>query len=300
MSGNNVVGLPGWLVEVSSGEVSREDSLGWFGDDGGGDMSLVKTMARDDRRLSGVVGSFRSLRRTDSGVGEELSFDQAVWVVSNVISERGWFDGDKPEEYLIPGNNLGGWKINEGHVREWRNKGRKPEDIPRWFRDVGHVGSGDQPVVYYRVFSSVETFFEEWLRRFVPRPGSVGGDHRYYKTGIEFWDGKIGWFMELCLAGYKGPVTQGNPERSVQAFSGIAKRVAAMIVQDMLNRQTVVPGLRKLEADGVWGEKSQEVAAKFLRGIGGGKGFATESLLLDSLRQNPSKELVESLLKHEN
>jgi hypothetical protein len=290
----SVVGLPGWLVEVSVGEVSRNDSLGWFDD-----TSPVSSMTREGRRLSGVVGSFRSLRRTDCGVGEGLSFDQAVWVVANVISERGWFDGDKPEEYLIPGNNLGGWKINEGHVREWRNKGRKPEDIPRWFRDVGHVGSGDQPVVYYRVFSSVEKFFEEWLRRFVPRPGSVGGDHRYYKTGIEFWNGKIGWFRELCLAGYKGPVTQGNPERSVRAFSEIAKRVAAMIVQDMLNKQTVVPGLRKLEADGVWGEKSVEVAAKYLRGIGGGKQYSTESLLRDSLRQNPTKELVESLMKHQ-
>lgn len=268
---------------------------------------MVSRMSPVERRLSGVVGTFEAVSRVG---GELMDFDRCVWVVANVISERGWFDGDEPGEYLIPGNNLGGWKINEGHVRDWRSAGRKPEDIPKWFRDVGHVGSGDQPEVYYRIFSSVEEFFEEWLRRFVPVPGSVGVGHRYYKTGMEFWrqdnrDSSVkkrnndnkpnGWFRELCLAGYKGPVTQAKPDKSVESFWRIAARVKAMIVQDRMNRQGSVRNLPRLTPDGVWGDKSRDVAEKFLRGIGACKELS-DTELNASLANGPSKGLVEALI----
>lgn len=319
-SGNDD-GLPGWLEVVRAGEVLREESLGWFGESRGvWELMVARGIGEESRTADGLVRCFQSVIRVmvmnagngsgDGGSNDELKelgllgmFDRVVWVVGNVVSERGWFGSDRPERALVPGNNLGGWKINEGHVRAWRSRGGLPQEMPRWFRDVGHVGSGDQPVVYYRVFSGIDQFFGEWLERFVPKPGSVGSEHRYNKAGREFWSGggsgrePNGWFRELCLAGYKGPVTQANPDRSVQAYWEIVRKIRVVVVQEMLNRQRAVGGLPRLKPDGKWGKQSQEVAAKFLKGIGGGKEHATEKSLSDSLRDGLSKELIESLLK---
>lgn len=310
-------GLPGWLEVVRAGEVSREESLGWFGESRVVWESMVaRGVGEESRTADGLVRCLGSVLRvmmvgSNDGLKVEnvgLLFERAVWVVGNVVSERGWFGSDRPERALVPGNNLGGWKINEGHVRAWRARGGLPQEMPRWFRDRGHVGSGDQPVVYYRVFSGIDQFFGEWLERFVPRPGSVGAEHRYNKAGVEFWRQDLvadnaaagersGWFRELCLAGYKGPVTQANPDRSVRAYWEIVRKIRVVVVQEMLNRQRAVGGLPRLKPDGKWGKQSQEVAAKFLKGIDGGKGFATEKALSDSLRDGPSKELIVSLLK---
>lgn len=173
----------------------------------------------------------------------ELTVIQALWILSNMIVETGWFRAD------FRGNNFGGWKITEAYVNEYRKIYLKD---PKWYQKEGHQASGDPPIVYYRGYDSIQEFCEAWIRRFIPKNCS-DSKHRYYKTSIEFWKNKsIDWFKELCLAGYKGPVTQAKPEGSINQFASICIRAKKILAQEIL----------KLEPDGVWGNASKEALKK--------------------------------------
>ena len=76
-----------------------------------------------------------------------------------------------------------------------------------WWRDLGHVESGDPDVAYYRAFDDASEFWRFWLKRYVPRDGAAG--ERYTETGRAFWSTTPArWFVELLLAGYRGEVRQ--------------------------------------------------------------------------------------------
>ena len=111
------------------------------------------------------------------------------------------------------------------------------------------MNSGDAPVVYYRGFTSFDKFFVEWLERFVPR--NANPSHRYYKTGRVFWGVEPGdWFLELCLAGYKGEVTRAKPDGSVATHKEVVRIIKIKLIQHFIG---VTP-------DGVWGAKSRKRA----------------------------------------
>lgn len=293
MSGNV---LPVWLDPRA--ELRRGEGLESFTFVGDGGVGWWERASGDERMVAAILGCFRvCMGRVSSG---EIDLERLFWVVGNVISEQGWF-----RNRMVLGNNLGGWKINQGHVREWKRMRaagelkNKPEwDSPPWFRDEGHVASGDDPEVYYRVFGSVDEFFGEWLGRFVPKPGTVGIDHRYYKAGMEFWRGNPtaglnGWFRELCLAGYKGPVTQASPEKSVRNYWSIVRRLKVIVAQALLNLEYGGnSGVSPPKPDGSWGSKSKELAAKFIQeNMGGdGKGYVAGET-------EPSQPLLEVLLR---
>jgi hypothetical protein len=146
------------------------------------------------------------------------------------------------------GWNFGGWKVKQSWVETFKQKNQGKS--PNWFRALGHVNSGDQPVVFYRGFNSPEEFYQEWVDKFVPKDAAK--DNRYYKTGKTFWNPNSkpeDWFLELCLAGYKGEVTQANPTKSFADFKQIVKRAKTLFVQDLIG----------LDADGDWGTKSKHM-----------------------------------------
>jgi hypothetical protein len=159
---------------------------------------------------------------------------RAAEVVANSAVETGWGRGresDPPELRGVLGHNLGGVKAH----RPWSGP---------WWRKAGHQSSGDPPVCFYKAYPSLEAFFESWLGTYVPKPPNRG---RYAKTGQAF-HGNGDWFLELCLAGYKGSVTQANPTASHASFQGVVARVRRTVLQRALG---VTP-------DGVWGPKSQK------------------------------------------
>lgn len=173
----------------------------------------------------------------------ELTTTQALWILGNMIAETGWFKAD------FRGNNLGGWKITESYVKEYQKIYLKD---PKWYQKEGHQASGDPPIVYYRAYDSIQEFCEAWVRRFVPQ-NCLDTKHRYYKASVEFWKNQsIDWFKELCLAGYKGPVTQLKPEGSINEFASICIRAKKILAQELL----------KVEPDGAWGNASKEACKK--------------------------------------
>ena len=168
------------------------------------------------------------------------NIERAFQVCSNSISETGWGKTWR-------GWNFGGWKVRQSWVEQYKQDHQGTN--PSWFRALGHVKSGDAPVVFYRGFNSPEEFYQEWVNKFVPRISTT--DHRYHKTGKQFWlteDDK--WFLELCLAGYKGEVTQAKPEKSCKDFKQIVKRAKTVFVQDLL----------KIDPDGKWGNISKQTS----------------------------------------
>lgn len=171
-------------------------------------------------------------------LGSGLTPKEALWVISNFISETGW--GKKWK-----GNNFGGWKITEAYVKEY--KASHNGESPLWWQAPGHIASGDPPVVYYRGYATYNDFIQAWLLRFVPI--NPKPDHRYYKTSKAFWAGDASWFKELCLAGYKGPVTQANPDASVVNFGLIVDRARMLLVQHFLHAF----GILHNAPDGSWG-----------------------------------------------
>jgi len=172
-----------------------------------------------------------------------LSIKGALEIVANSVAETGW--GQKWVAF-----NFGGWKITRGDVDAW--KAAHNGESPPWVMAEGHVASGDAPIVYYRAFNNPNTFFKEWLLRFVPK-GKKVGEHRYAKTGEKFWNGDVAWFEELCLAGYKGVVTAANPGPSVAAHINITQTIKPLIAQRLL----------KVNPDGAWGAGTMKACREF-------------------------------------
>ena len=196
-----------------------------------------------DKAITFILNSLKGILAATTSI----SFALAIEVIANSVGETGWGKSHR-------GRNFGGWKINKSDVDRAKASGGK---CPPWWKALGHVLSGDAPVVYYRGFPSVDRFYVEWIERFVPR--NAAPTHRYYKTGRVFWGVEQGdWFRELCLAGYKGPVTEANPDNSVRNHKTIAQGVKTRLAQKFLG---VTP-------DGVWGSKSREACLKFQAGRG--------------------------------
>lgn len=191
-----------------------------------------------DRSIVFILNCLRSILLSSTGIPN----DKVIEVIGNSVVETGWGK-------YFRGRNLGGWKITKSDVERAKNNGGK---CPLWWKALGHVKSGDSPVVYYRGFPSIGKFFVEWFERFVPRNASPA--HRYYKTGRVFWGLETGdWFLELCLAGYKGDVTRAKPDGSVKTHREVVRIIKTKLCQYFLG---VVP-------DGVWGNKSRAAAANF-------------------------------------
>ncbi len=177
---------------------------------------------------------------------------RAAEIASNAVLETGWGKS-------CYWNNAGGWKINSSYAKSYRKRyGKEPE----WWKARGNVDSGDPDWCFYRVFPSLDTFFAEWVERFIPRPGTVGNEHRYKKTGEVWWSGNPygdrHWFGELILAGYKGRIRTRELEtiRSNGTKDSTHKSVSGHVtlVQDVLE---IWAQLRLgIDPDGAWGPKS--------------------------------------------
>lgn len=219
--------IPSWLDPAT--EIKNPDQPEWF----------VKLSDRDKAAQMSTLCVEFFIKQ------QGMTSEQALEATANAISETGWFRHWR-------GNNMGGWKTNEPYVKEYKRI--HGEQCPRWWRAPGHIASGDPPVVYYRGYDKVEDFLSAWVERFVPRGTSVPVTHRYYKTGKAFWAGSPSWFKELCLAGYKGPVTQANPGGSIAAFAQIIERARKIVAQSILG---VTP-------DAAWGPSSAKALQSFL------------------------------------
>ena len=185
-----------------------------------------------------------------------VSITQAIEVCANTLNETG-------HGRYYRANNLGGWKITPGvGGKWWRAPGNRAPGAT-W---AGHEGAtvtnlkgGDPPWCYYRAFASFGEYFKQWLKLFVPKPGTVSQRHRYYKTGVAFWSEDSAvfstWFRELCLAGYKGARTKKNPEGSIAEHRQLVAMARTRFAQKKLG---VVP-------DGAWGPKSRAKCEEFQR-----------------------------------
>lgn len=160
-----------------------------------------------------------------------LTTEQALGVQANTISEIGW-------KFKFRAWNLGGVKIN-------KNTCKNPDGSPRrWWRALGHKKSGDPHTCFYRAYDSLEAYFAEWIRVFVPKPPAKG---RYGATGARFWAG-LEWFPAMVEAGYKGEVTKANPTNSLTAHRALVREVSEYWAQHLLGGLVV---------DGAWGKKTQ-------------------------------------------
>ena len=218
---------PTWLNPAK--EITASDQPVWF-----------SSLNDQDKASAFIKMCMASLLK------QNLSPEQALEVTANMIAETGW--GRKWR-----GFNFGGWKINQEYVRTY--KATHQGQDPLWWQAQGHIASGDQPVVYYRGFVNVDEFLEAWVQKFVPKTSDAS--HRYHKTGIVFWQGSPSWFLELCLAGYKGPVTAANPGPSVLSFNLIIERARVIHAQTMLN----------LTPDGRWGNLSKQACKTFQNNV---------------------------------
>lgn len=174
-------------------------------------------------------------------VDKTLTSEQCVWLTANFVVETGW--GVKRWK----GNNLGGWKINQTYANEVFTKTGKPA---KWWQAPGHIEAGDPPVCYYRGYDSINAFFKEWLERFVPKPPIINTSHRYKLTGELFWSHNPNWFSAMVKAGYKGSVTQQNPDPTVTAWKQVCYGVMTRFVQKTLG----------VKPDGKWGAQSKATA----------------------------------------
>lgn len=184
-----------------------------------------------------ILCSFQAIKAANP----KLTTEQIFWVIGNAIAETGW-------GRLWRGYNFGGWKITKDFAVSYKKTTGKNAI---WWQAKGHVNSGDDPVVYYRGYENPSQFYTEWLIRFVPQTAT--STNRYAKTGLAFWKPDEAWFRELCLAGYKGPVTQANPDKSIESWNSILRRSQALVAQYLLS----------LKPDGVWGPKSTTACTSF-------------------------------------
>lgn len=206
-----------------------------------------------------ILFSYKSLHKCNSS----LTTEQIFWIIGNFVSETGWGK-------FWNGYNFGGWKINKDYADSYKK--RYKVSAP-WYQDEGHVASGDDPVVYYRGYAEPFHFYREWVERFVPSIPNLK-DKRYNKTGEEFWKPSSSWFLELCLAGYKGPVTQANPDKSIKSWESIVNRSKIIAAQHLLG----------VKVDASWGTKSSTACLAFQTGYDlkkdGQPNFETLALLI--------------------
>lgn len=181
-----------------------------------------------------VVACISSLLR------QGLTPGQALSVAANTMNETGW--GRYYRAF-----NLGGWKI-------WKFSSRNSDGTPRrWWRALGNKSSNDPQTCFYRAFESMDQFFAEWLKTFVPKVDPAKKPNgKYWKTGQQFWAGEP-WFDDLIAAGYKGDVTRQNPEGSIESHEQIMETLLVMWCQHLLN----------VAVDGKWGPKSKAACAAY-------------------------------------
>lgn len=196
-------------------------------------------LSKEEKTVAFILSSYKVLNLL------KLKPKQINSITSNSISEVGF-------KFEFKGFNLGGWKTNEKFCKDYK---KKYGVDPKWFQKDGHINSGDDETVYYRVFDNFQHFYKEWCERFVPQ--NAEQEHRYYKTGKEFWKYDSNWkpetwFAELCAAEYKGPITKANPTNSINSFKSLNSKIAKMFCQHML----------EIEVDGDWGNGSKTAAQK--------------------------------------
>lgn len=183
-----------------------------------------------------ILSSYEALKQSDSA----LTLEQTLWVIGNSIAETGWGKAWK-------GLNMGGWKINKDFSDSYKKRTGKSA---LWWQAPGHIASGDDPICYYRGFAKLSDFYSEWLLKFVPKDAP---NSRYSATGKAFLAGSRSWFLELCKAGYKGPVTQANPDPSVHAWMQIIDLAMIRTGQFLLG----------VKIDGNWGKGSKTACSAF-------------------------------------
>lgn len=202
-----------------------------------------KSLKDKDKACAFILLSMKCLIQANLGVDDTRLME----LVSNSIAETGW--GRFWRSW-----NFGGWKINKSDVDKFK-LAHGGAGCPPWYRAAGHVASGDQPVVYYRGFPSSQQYYLEWIERFIPKVST--DKHRYHKTGIAFWASDK-WFLQLCLAGYKGAVTQAEPGPSVIAHEQIVARAKKIFCQFVLG----------VDPDADWGNGSKTACKNFQKAIG--------------------------------
>lgn len=192
--------LPAWLDPAREVDASRDlpDDLAAF----------VRAQARELAAL-GVTG------------------DRAAELLAHCATECG-------RGRRAIGHNMGGVKAKE---REFREAAGKGAPLP-WWRDLGHVESGDDEVEYYRAFADDGDFWRYFVKRFVGGPSQPPGSERYAAAGRAFWGpSPAGWFVELVRAGYRGEARRrelaalADPERhpSVIVHRALAAKVRGML-----------------------------------------------------------------------
>ncbi len=226
--------IPSWLDPET--EITNPAKPDWF-------ESLLRPKADAIFYLWSICSLFEA---AETITFPRLNINQAVEITANFAVETG--HGQKWSS-----NNWGGVKINKPYVDSYK---QKYERSPSWFQSEGHINSGDESVVYYVGFDSIPQFSEFWLERYVPAGYKAEESNtkktRYYKTAKAFWENinspNQHWFYELSISGYKGPVTQKNPDPSVETLFDIKGRIQKMVTQLLLG---VTP-------DGSWGPKTTE------------------------------------------
>lgn len=133
------------------------------------------------------------------------------------------------------GHNWGGVKIKErDNAEALATTGRGLG----WWRDLGHVESGDDEVEYYRAWESDEAFWRFFLRRYAPLPGAAPETERYAAAGAALHSNDPSrWFVAVVRAGYRGEVRQrelaglADPSAhpSVQSHRALVARVRALL-----------------------------------------------------------------------
>lgn len=151
-----------------------------------------------------------------------VSEDRAVEVVAHWATECGW--GRRAH-----GFNMGGVKLKERDDASHRKHHGRGLG---WWRDEGHVESGDPPVVYYRAFDDAPAFWAWWLARYAPRDADPA--ERYAATGRAFWNGGD-WFVAMLLAGYRGTVRQAEVKRIVDAGGDVGAHLSVAAHDRVVN-----------------------------------------------------------------
>ena len=195
-------------------------------------------LSEQEKAIKGTFISFKALLNCDS----RLTNNQILEIVANSVVETGYYKN-------IPAFNFGGVKIKEAETKRLTALNGK---CPLWWQKEGHIASGDEPMCYYKAYSSPEHFFKEWLETYVPKPSTVALTYRYQKCGDLFWK-NLRWFHALIEAGYKGKVTKQNPNPSIETHETIVNKVRIMMTQKLLG----------LTSDGMWGKASTKAFSKF-------------------------------------
>lgn len=252
--------IPSWLdpnTEIKDANINKKFIL----------------LPKKDKAIAFVLYNFKILHELNLG----LNAKQILCITSNSISEVGW-------EFKYKANNIGGHKITKNYVEEFKLKYNKS---PLWWKSEGHINSGDDPIVYYRGYDSIKSFYIEWCEKFIPITDNK--KHRYYQAGEEFWFftnenwKPENWFKEIIKAGYKGPITQKNPDKSIEAFKQINKRIGKIFCQYELG----------LDYDGEWGNKSINATKKFGNNSNGEFNYELFEKLFDNWIKQGMKQLID-------